>query len=486
MAPDSKSSQIKLRWRRTKIVATLGPACSSRTRIKRLLRAGVDVLRLNMSHGDRAEHRMLYDHVRSCAEELGQRVAVLVDLAGPKLRAGRFEAGAVTLRAGAQVTLTTRAVKGTEDRIPVNYSKLPEDVHSGDRVLLDDGKLELKVRRVKGTEVQCRVTYGGELRDRKGINLPDSRVSAPSLTPKDRKDARFALGLGADYLALSFVRSADDVRALKRLVTRNGGDTPVIAKIEKPEAVEDIDAIIEACDGIMVARGDLGVELPPERVPLVQRHLIRIARQRDKPVIVATQMLESMINHSRPTRAEVGDVANAALACADAVMLSGETAVGRHPLKAVRIMDRIVREMETYQWEQGTFGESPQHDLQASVIPIRDAVARATSGLARDLRLQGIVIPTRTGTTARIIAAERPLAPLVAVCTDPVICRRLALVWGVIPNHLPAKAIGDSKELCREVAKRNRLTHTGRTFLLVAGFHEDPKLSEPQATVFQI
>ena len=333
-----------LQRRRTKIVATVGPASREPPILESLIRAGVDVFRLNMSHGEQADHRAAFERIRAAADAVGEPIAVLADLCGPKIRVDKFAGGRLDLAAGQRVVVTTRRVLGGDGIIPSQYAGLPGDVRPGDRILLDDGLIELRVESVLGDDVPCTVVNGGVLKDRKGMNLPNIPVSAPSLTEKDRADARFALELGVDFLALSFVRRPSDVEDLKNLIAetpalslssggraegaRDGG-TPVIAKIEKPEALDAIEEILEVADGLMVARGDLGVELAPEAVPIVQQELVLRARLRNKPVIVATQMLESMVTNPRPTRAEVSDVSHAVFGGADAVMLSAETASGR-------------------------------------------------------------------------------------------------------------------------------------------------------------
>ncbi|MBI2312664.1 MAG: pyruvate kinase [Betaproteobacteria bacterium] len=477
------AGRVHLHWRRTKIVATLGPATSTPAAIRGLLEAGVDVMRLNMSHGDHAGHRALFHHIRAAAKNMGRHVAILMDLCGPKIRTGRFPGGAIELNPGQEVVVDARAEVGREGLIPSQYRLIHKDVRPGQRVLLDDGNLELKVLRVKDHRVHCRVVYGGPLKDHKGINLPDSKVSAPAIPKKDMEDARLAVELGADYVAMSFVRSGQNVLALKRLLARHGASIPIISKIETPEGLENIAGILDASDGIMVARGDLGIELPAESVPLVQQQLIRFARMRHKPVIVATQMLESMITHARPTRAEVGDVANAAFASADAVMLSAESASGKYPLQAVQTMDRIVREVEGYQWKKGAFvGE----EAAGEELVTRDAFAHAASTLAQELKLQGIVIPTRGGTTARIISSRRPTAPLVAIAHEEAVCRRLALCWGIVPMFIPKRYDYDSVEVCTAVARKANLTRTGHNVLLVSGFHDNPSLNEPTLKLVRV
>ena len=329
-----------LKHRRTKIIATVGPACAAPEVLRALIEAGVNVFRVNLSHGTHAAHGAAIARIREVAASLGSATAILADLCGPKIRTGRFVAGQVDIASGSEVVVTTADVAGDARVIPSQYADLPRDVARGQRILLNDGAVELEVLAVAGEEVRCRVVAGGPVGDHKGINLPDSTVSAPSLTAKDRADAAFALAAGVDFLALSFVRTAADIDELRALVDAAGDTAGIIAKIEKPEALAHSRAIIAAADGIMVARGDLGVELAPEQVPLAQAQLITLARAMNKPVIVATQMLESMITNARPTRAEVSDVAFAVASGADAVMLSGESAVGRYPVGAVRMMDR--------------------------------------------------------------------------------------------------------------------------------------------------
>lgn len=481
---NSKAEQSPLSWRRTKIIATLGPASESEKKIEKLLLSGVDVFRINMSHGNHEQHRMLVSRIRQIASRLNRHVAILMDLCGPKIRVGRFDGGSMLLRQGQSVIVNCVKSQGP-GIIHSQYQNLYKDVKPGERILLDDGNIELVVEKVTGKQVHSRVIYGGELTDNKGMNLPDSIVSTRSFTSKDKKDAELAIELEADFLALSFVRNDRDVRALNRFLSSRNADIPVIAKIEKPEAVENLDAILEQAYGIMVARGDLGIELPAQKVPLIQRDLINRARCHNKPVIVATQMLESMISHSRPTRAEVGDVANAALLGTDAVMLSAETASGKYPIKAVKMMDSVLREIEYNQWQQDSFvgmtGETCPKDLSS----VRKAVSHAVTALAKELKLLGIVVPTSSGTTARILAADRPLAALLAVSGDERICRRLSLHWGVV-SHLSVQVKGDWKDLCQSIHEKFEYAHTGNSVLLVSGFNDDPLLSEPVMKIVRL
>ncbi|HEY5790005.1 MAG TPA: pyruvate kinase [Gammaproteobacteria bacterium] len=480
------SHVAELLTRRTKIVATLGPASVAPAQVARLVRAGVNVFRLNMSHGDHAGHAEAYATVRATAARLGQPVAVLADLCGPKIRVGRFAGGAIQLRRGETVTVTTRAVQGKPGLIPSQYRALARDTRAGQRLLLADGALELRVEAIEGSELRCRVVHGGTLGDRKGINLPDAAVSAPALTAKDRVDARFALGLGVDFLALSFVRSDRDVHALRRLVRQAGGEAAIVAKIERPEALADSDAIVAAADALMVARGDLGVELPPEEVPVAQHRLIDAARRAQKPVIVATQMLESMITQSRPTRAEVTDIAHSVVSGADAVMLSAETASGSHPVAAVTMMDRIARQTEGYLWEQGAFGSITDGSPDLRSDRFGAALARATAQLSRDLQVRAIVVISRSGTTTAEVCSARPAAPVLAVSPDPRVCRRVCLLWGAIPVEVDEARLEDPVALAREVTREGRLARRGQAVLLVRGFHADPLRNTPSVTVVEL
>ncbi|HMM46683.1 MAG TPA: pyruvate kinase [Thiobacillaceae bacterium] len=468
-----------LRWRRTKIIATLGPASAEPEVLDRMLAAGVDVVRLNLSHGDHQVHREYVHRIRAAARRHDRHVAILMDFRGPKIRVGRFEGGGIDLREGAMVTVTTAAVTGRAGVIHSQYRALAKDVAKGDRILLDDGKLELRVLAVSGNEVRCRVVYGGRLTDHKGMNLPDSALSTPTLTDKDKRDAALAVELGVDFVALSFVRSAADVLQLRKLLARHGAEIPIIAKIEHAGAVADIDAILRTSYGIMIARGDLGIELPAETVPLIQNDLIRRAREHAVPVIVATQMLESMLHSARPTRAEVGDVASAALSSTDAVMLSGETAIGKYPVEAVRTMDRILREIERHQWQAGHFIDDAERSDGGGAVSDREAVARAAVALARDLKLSALVIPTMSGTTARILAAHRATALMIGVCVRDSISRRLALHWGIVPVHMPESDIRDWRHLCKTVVPRIGLRGKDRQILVIEGFGDTPGHNEP-------
>ena len=472
-----------LHRRRTKIVATVGPASRDPAMLQALLHAGVNVFRLNLSHGDHAGHRANFEAIRTVSATAGEAVAVLADLCGPKIRVGRFAGGSIPLEKGQAVTVTTRNVLGEPGLIPSQYAALAEDVRCGDRILLDDGMLELHVDSVAGSDIACRVTAGGVLKDRKGMNLPGVLVSSPALTDKDCDDARFAIELGVDFLALSFVRRPSDVANLKSLIAAAGADTPVIAKIEKPEALDAIDEILDAADGLMVARGDLGVELAPEAVPIVQHDLIERARHCHKPIIVATQMLESMIEHPRPTRAEVSDVSHAVFAGADAVMLSAETASGAYPIKAVEMMDRVARQVEGWQWIEGAFRSLTAGERERPApLPLREAVARSTAQLSRDLQVRAVVVRTVHGDSAEVVAATRPAAPIIALTKDPRVFRRMNLLWGVIPRLIDAAEFECPQVSARRHACELNLAEEGQTILLLAGFGA----GEPMITVLPV
>lgn len=475
-----------LKNRRTKIVATLGPACRDPAIIARLITAGVNVFRLNLSHGDRAEHRTAYQQLRAAALATGGTVAALADLAGPKIRVGRLKQGRITLTTGDRITVTTRDIIGDEAVIPSQYQSLAQDVSPGDRILLADGVMELWVRSVAATDVVCEVTQGGVLKERAGMNLPGVSVSAPSLTEKDRADARFAVELGVDFLALSFVRRAADLVELKRLVKDWGGQAAVIAKIERPEALINSEAILECSDGIMVARGDLGVELLPEHVPVAQRQLIDQALALNKPVIIATQMLESMIVNTRPTRAEVADVSLSVSSGADALMLSGETAIGAHPVVAVEMMDRIARQTESYLWQHGAFGSIGSGTQAAPPIPFGDAVADATALLSRLLSVRAIVVISESGRTAVTVSSARPAAPVIALSANQHTYRRMSLLWGVIPMAATPGELANPAALARQAVKRIEIAIPGNHILLVQGFHSDPVLNAPSITVLSV
>ena len=454
--------------RKAKIVATIGPASNDRAMLNRLLHAGVDVFRLNFSHGNYDGHAQVIRDLRSLAKQEKRPIAILQDLQGPKLRTGMLEnAEPVMLIPGKNVTLTARDVVGTKDVIRVNFDSFAEDVDVGDRVLLDDGCIELEVTSIDNEDVSTKIIFGGQLGNKKGINLPGVNLSAPSLTEKDIQDIEFGLAHDVDAIALSFVRSADDVASLRKAITSSPLPCSplVIAKLEKPEAIDNLDQILTVCDGVMVARGDLGVEVAPERVPSIQKHIIKRANAEQRFVITATQMLDSMIENPRPSRAEVSDVANAVFDGSDALMLSGETAIGEYPVNTVETMDRIIRDAESHaiQWSCVLAAED--------IITNDDAVAttQAARALARDRDVAAIAVFTRSGRTARLMSYARPGVPIAAFTPEAKTFHQLSLAWGVIP-HLVKKAnsVEEMIDRVREACLSSGIANHGMQIVLVA------------------
>ena len=475
-----------LKHRRTKIVATLGPRSADAASIRALIIAGVDMFRLNMSHGTHAEHAAAIAHIREHAAAQERHTAILVDLCGPKIRTGRFRESPLTLVAGREVTITTRDVVGDAELIPSQYERIADDVRVDDRVLLNDGAVELRVLGVDGSEVRCLVVSGGPIGNHKGINLPGVDVSAPSLTDKDRVDVQFALAHEVDFLALSFVRRRADVDQLRAIVEGHQPRPALIAKIEKPEALENCLEIIDAADAIMIARGDLGVELQPEQVPIAQHQLIKLARRRDKPVIVATQMLESMISSARPTRAEVTDVSDAVANGADAVMLSGETAIGDFPIETVAMMGRIARQTESYQFVTRPAGGRSHVEAGAGHLAFGDAIANAVAQLVADTGARAVVVLSMQGVTAATICAARPDAPIVTVSREAAVCRRMNLSWGALPVVDEGAGAENPNHIARRVVLRLGLAAAGDYIVLVRGFHADPELNTPTVTLMTV
>jgi pyruvate kinase len=408
--------------RRGKIVCTLGPAVGSAEMVKSLVECGMDVARLNFSHGDYSDHEANYNYVRSASDATGRAVGVLADLQGPKIRLGRFSTGATLWATGETVRITVEDIMGVHDRVSTTYKQLAVDASPGDRLLVDDGNVGLVVESIEGDDVVCKVTEGGRVSNNKGLSLPGMSISVPALSEKDIADLEFALKIGVDLVALSFVRSPADIELVHEIMDRVGRRVPVIAKLEKPEAIANLEAIVLAFDAIMVARGDLGVEMPLEEVPLVQKRAIQMARENAKPVIVATQMLESMIEHSRPTRAEASDVANAVLDGADAVMLSGETSVGKHPLEAVRTMARILQAVE----DNSTAAPPLTHMPRTK----RGVISYAARDIGERLDAKALVAFTQSGDTVKRLARLHTPLPLLAFTPLPEVRSQLALTWG--------------------------------------------------------
>lgn len=432
--------------RKTKIVATVGPASSSPKMLQRLIQAGVDIFRLNFSHGESGEKKELIGHIREVSARMGRDVGILADLQGPKIRTGRMKDNAMSLVKGQEVVITTADVLGENGIIPTIYRELPRDVKPGSRILLDDGLLEFKVNAVKGDDVCCQVITGGVLKNNKGINLPGVKVSAPSLTAKDRDDLQFCLGEAVDYIALSFVRTGEDVEELKRIISASGKQIPIVAKIEKPEALRNFSKILSVTDAVMVARGDLGVEVQAERVPVYQKKIIEACNKAGKPVITATQMLDSMIKNPRPTRAETSDVANAIIDGTDAVMLSAETASGDYPIEAVETMVKVALEVEHAGYMRCSGYEA------ASSSNIAQAVAESACMAASVLNAKAIVVFTQSGSTAALMSHFRPTTAIIAFTNSAEIRRRLSLFWGV--HCIEVGIMEDTDQQIFEVEKR--------------------------------
>jgi pyruvate kinase len=419
--------------RRTKIIATVGPASADPAILARMARAGMDVARINFSHGTYDDHRRAIRALRLASRRARRTIGILLDLQGPRLRVGSFPGGSVRVLAGSEVLVTNQSGIGAADRIPIDYSGLMKDVSVGDRVLIDDGKVELRVVRKTSAGLRCRVAAGGPISDHKGVNFPGVRLSAPALTPKDRRDLEFGIEEGIDFVALSFVRNAEDLIRLRRLLRHAQRPPMIIAKIERREAIENLESILEEADGVMVARGDLGVEYPPERVPILQKRIIERANALEVIVITATQMLESMVTASSPTRAEASDVANAIFDGTDAVMLSAETAVGRYPERAVRTMARIAAEADEF----AATKRAPRRSDGGALPSPTHALAHTAFQASREIRARALAIFTHTGYSARLVSKSRPQAPIFALTPLESTCRRLSLAWGVSAVRVP-------------------------------------------------
>lgn len=455
--------------RRTKVICTIGPASREPQVLARLVREGMDVARLNMAHGSLEEHAENVSRIRKVAQDKDRPVAIQVDLQGPKLRVGEMGQPGVDLHDGEQVTLTTREIVGQgPEALPVQNENLPRLVTRGDRVLIDDGLIELRVTKVHGSEVQARVLVGGRLKSNKGINLPGVSAELPALTDKDRHDLDAALEWGVDWIALSFVRTAAGIQQLRDLIDGRSEHMPIMAKIEKPQALQNLHAIIEAADAVMVARGDLGIEIPPEEVPMAQKRVIAACNDAGIPVVTATQMLDSMIRNPRPTRAEASDVANAILDGTDALMLSGETSIGAYPVRAVRTMVRIAREVEQ---ESSEWPPRAYHAVEASrARSIANAVGHSARDVAHNLGAAAIIAPTASGYTARVMSRYRPRVPVIAITPDQNVQRRLMLCWGVTPLLAP-RADSTDKMIDHAVrtARERDLVRNGDTVVVTGG-----------------
>src|SRR5258707_6578513 len=451
--------------RKAKIVCTLGPSSNTEPTVRDLMRLGMDVARLNFSHGTHEEHARMIERVRKVADKEGRTICVLQDLQGPEIGPGRLKYRTpVTLKSRSAVTITPRDIPGTATLISTTFKTLAQEVEPGSRILLSDGLIELRVRTVRGDDVECEVINGGLLGEHKGINLPGTIVRVPSLTEKDEKDLEFGLKHGVDMVAVSFIRTADDVRAVKRLVQGHRSDAWVIAKLEKPQAIEHLEEILEVSDGVMVARGDLGVEMPPEKVPIIQKQIIRSAADWRKPVITATQMLESMIENPRPTRAEASDVANAVFDGTDALMLSAETASGKYPREAVAMMAKIIAETESHM----ELEQPPHRRREERRLSVSETICESIAHAAQDLDMRAIAVYTETGTTARLISKYRPNAEIFSLTYVPGVCNRVNLLWGVKPiicKHTPA--VEDMGEGAGREVEKGKLVQEGAVIGIV-------------------
>lgn len=451
--------------RRAKIVCTLGPSTDPPGRIEELIKAGMNVARLNFSHGVAADHRERLEKVRAASEKLGTYVGVLADLQGPKIRVGTFPGGAVELKIGQPFTITADPFEGSPQKCTTDYPALPRDVQVGDPLLLDDGAIQMEVEAVEGNDVQCVVTVGGVLKNRKGISMPRSRVSAPSLTEKDENDLVTALEMGIDMVALSFVRKPEDIQHLRRMMEKFGRRVPVISKIEKREALDRFSEILEETDLVMIARGDLGVELPIHEVPTVQKEICSACNNLGVPVITATQMLESMIQIPRPTRAETNDVANSVFDGTDACMLSAETASGAYPIEACKMMDSIIREAEAFRHDN-----TPDQQVIDRDAAMEDAVGKAAALLAGHLSARAIIAFTNSGASARRVAKWRPDCAIYAATPSIQTARALTVIWGTTPLLVPqAKDVDAMVAAAEAAARRADLLEPGDVFVITAG-----------------
>jgi pyruvate kinase len=466
LVADSTSLAKASSARRAKIICTIGPACHSEAAMRDLLRLGMDVARLNFSHGSHEDHARNIERLRKAAEKETRTVCILQDLQGPKIRTGRLERHEpVELKSGSTVIITPRDIAGTPTRISTTFPDLAREVTTGARILLRDGLVELRVRTVRGKDVVCDVLNGGTLGEHQGINLPGTALSIPAMTEKDRKDLEFGLKHGVDAVALSFVRSASDVNMVRQIVAGRGSDSPLIAKLEKPQAIDRLEEILEAADGVMVARGDLGVEMAPEKVPVIQKHVIRRAAVWRKPVITATQMLESMIENPRPTRAEASDVANAIFDGSDSVMLSAETATGRYPREAVAMMARIVIEAES---NMGEFTQPRRRDRHG--LSVAETICESIAHAAEDLPMGAIAVFTETGNTVRMISKYRPQAAIYAFTHNATVAQRTNLYWGAQPVKCPPAVSTDHMvDLAEQELLTRGLLKAGDVLGVVAG-----------------
>jgi pyruvate kinase len=453
--------------RKTKIVCTIGPASESLENTKKLIASGMNVARLNFSHGDFEEHGNRIKNIRQASQELNKTVAILLDTKGPEIRLGKLKEEPIELVQGEYITLTTEEILGDIDRVPVTYKELPGDVHVGSTILIDDGLIGLTVVDIKGTEIKCQIVNSGQIKSKKGVNVPGVSISMPGITEKDANDIKFGIEVGVDFIAASFVRRASDVLEIRELLERhNARHIQIISKIENQQGVDNLDEILEVSDGLMVARGDLGVEIPAEEVPLVQKTMIEKCNRVGKPVITATQMLDSMQRNPRPTRAEASDVANAIFDGTDAIMLSGETAAGKYPFESVQTMARIAERAESALHYREIFTKQ----ANAQQKSVTEAISQAVANSALDLEAKAIVTATESGYTARMVSKYRPKAPIIAVTPNEQVMRRLQLVWGVIPvKGTMADTTDEMFDIAVKGAMESGLVRLGDTVIITAG-----------------
>ncbi|MFI5359811.1 MAG: pyruvate kinase [Halanaerobiales bacterium] len=460
--------------RKTKIVATIGPASDSKEVVTKLVEAGLDVARLNLSHGDYEEHSRKIEIIREVEDDTGKTIGIMLDTRGPEVRTGPLEDNKeIFLYTGDELVLTTDEVMGNKERISVSYKELTKDVKEGSRILIDDGLLELQVLAVNGNDIRCKVLNGGLLGSYKGVNIPGVSLNLPALTKRDKEFIHFGIKMGINFIAASFVRKAQDIIAIRAFLDNEGAEgIYIIAKIENQEGVDNIDEILEVADGIMIARGDLGVEIPPEKVPVIQKRLIRKCNEAGKPVITATQMLNSMIGNPRPTRAEASDVANAILDGTDAIMLSGESAIGKYPVEAVKTMDRIAREIESSAFYQETMFSTTQKN-RAKVSTITESISSATCKIAMEIGARCIISATTSGSTARMVSKFRPNIPIIAVTHDKYVKHYLTVCWGIHPIQLAVRGRTTDELINNSIkaARRYGLVKPGDRVVITAGTH---------------
>ena len=454
----------------TKIVATIGPSSQDEETIYKLLEAGVRVARLNFSHGKHSEHAAVYARLRAAAAKTGWGLSILQDMQGPKIRTGEISGGSVDIRAGQPIRLTTRHIQGNDEVVPIDFPQLLESVKPGNRILLDDGNLELVVRQVHSDSADCEVVLGGTLKSHKGVNLPGANLNIPGFTEKDAEDLAFGLQLGVDYIAVSFVRRASDIETVRAAINSHttGRYVPIIAKLERPEAIENLEAILDVADGVMVARGDLGVEMPPESVPIAQKMIIEAANRHGKLVITATQMLDSMINNPRPTRAEASDVANAIFDGTDAVMLSGETASGRYPVQAVQMMSKIIQQAEEHikSWGRWQGATCPLNECDDTYF-----ITQAARELAEDRNVAAISVFSRSGRTALFMSKTRPDLPILAFTPEAESCQRMNLYWGVKPYLVPhVQSLEEMVQVVEKTILEASSIKIGQQIVMICGF----------------